>query len=76
MITLDSFSYLINCLCEIARSLDQNYEGLSLFYKSFKSNFILKLDLINRLESGVFNGCKWVVDKIKNFFKAIYRFIV
>lgn len=38
MMTLDSFSYLINCLCEIAGSLDRNYEGLSLFYKSFKSN--------------------------------------
>lgn len=25
LITLDSFSYLINCLCEIARSMDQNY---------------------------------------------------
>lgn len=42
MITLDSFSYLINCLCEIARSLDQNYEGLSLFYKSFKSKLYPK----------------------------------
>ena len=25
MMTLQSFTYLINCLCEIARSLDQNY---------------------------------------------------
>lgn len=24
MMTLDSFSYLINCLCEIAGSLDRN----------------------------------------------------
>jgi hypothetical protein len=37
MMTLDSFSYLINSLCEIAGSLDRNAEGLSLFYKSFKS---------------------------------------
>jgi hypothetical protein len=38
MVTLDSFSYLIGSLCDIARSMDQNYEGLSLFYRSFKSN--------------------------------------
>lgn len=37
MMALDSFSYLINSLCDIARSMDQNAEGLSIFYHSFKS---------------------------------------
>lgn len=25
MMALESFTYMINCLCEIARSMDQNY---------------------------------------------------
>jgi hypothetical protein len=37
MIALQSLGYLINSLCDIARSLDQNYEGLQLFRQSFKS---------------------------------------
>ena len=37
MIALQSFGYLINCLSDIARSLDQNYEGLQLFKQSFSS---------------------------------------
>lgn len=49
MMTLDSFSYLINCLCEIAGSLDRNYEGLSLFYKSFKSTSFIYLRPDNTL---------------------------
>jgi len=38
MIALQSFGFLINSLCDIARSLDQNYEGLQLFKSSCKSN--------------------------------------
>lgn len=38
MIALQSFGFLINSLSDIARSLDQNYEGLQLFKTSFKSN--------------------------------------
>lgn len=38
MIALQSFQFLVNSLCEIARSLDQNYEGLQLFKSSCKSN--------------------------------------
>ena len=37
MIALQSFGFLINSLCDIARSLDQNYEGLQLFKSSCKS---------------------------------------
>ena len=37
MMAMQSFGFLINSLCEIARSLDQNYEGLQLFKTSFKS---------------------------------------
>lgn len=37
MIALQSFQFLVNSLCEIARSLDQNYEGLQLFKSSCKS---------------------------------------
>lgn len=32
MMALESFSYLVNSLCQIAHSINQNYEGLSLFY--------------------------------------------
>lgn len=38
MVALQSFQFLVNSLCEIARSLDQNYEGLQLFKSSCKSN--------------------------------------
>ena len=38
MIALQSFQFLVSNLCEIARSLDQNYEGLQLFKSSCKSN--------------------------------------
>ena len=38
MIALQSFQFLVNSLCDIARSLDQNYEGLQLFKSSCKSN--------------------------------------
>ena len=38
MIALQSFGFLINSLSDIARSLDQNYEGLQLFKSSCKSN--------------------------------------
>lgn len=30
-VTLQSFGFLVNSLSDIARSLDQNYEGLQLF---------------------------------------------
>ncbi len=42
MITLESFSYLINCLCGIASSVDQNYEGLEMFSTSSRSKFTLR----------------------------------
>lgn len=38
MIALQSLGFLINSLSDIARSLDQNYEGLQLFKQSFKSS--------------------------------------
>lgn len=38
MIALQSLGFLVNSLSEIARSLDQNYEGLQLFKESFSSN--------------------------------------
>lgn len=41
MIALQSLGFLINSLCDIARSLDQNYEGIQLFKNSFKSTVIL-----------------------------------
>jgi hypothetical protein len=37
MIALQSLQYLVGSLSEIARSLDQNYEGLQLFKTSCKS---------------------------------------
>ena len=48
--TLESFGYLINILCEIARSLDMNYEGLSLFYNSFKN-------LGSKMSNGTLRTC-------------------
>ena len=38
MIALQSLGFLINSLSDIARSLDQNYEGIQLFRQSFRSN--------------------------------------
>ena len=76
MMALESFTYMINCLCQIARSMDQNYEGLSLFYQSFKSMHLNNKDLIGRMENSVISGFRWVIQKIKNFFLAIFNFFV
>lgn len=49
MIALQSLGYLINSLCDIARSLDQNYEGLQLFKQSFKSKLSLIIGLSTKV---------------------------
>ena len=40
LMTLERFGYLINILCEIARSFDTNYEGLNHFGAAFKSKLL------------------------------------
>lgn len=46
------------------------------FINHLKVRFVFNLDLISRMENGVIDGCMWVVRKIKNFFMAIFNFIV
>lgn len=60
LMTLESLGFLIGSFCEIGRSLDQNVEGLHLFYNSFGSNFAYKLDLFKKMYSTIKNGCSWL----------------
>lgn len=46
MIALQSLGFLINSLCDIARSLDQNYEGIQLFRQSFRSKWSVLIRFI------------------------------
>lgn len=72
LMTLERFGYLINILCEIARSFDANYEGLHLFGNSFKSTFIDNLGIGHKTSSGTSNGIKWLFNKIFSLLKIIF----
>ena len=76
MQSLETFGYLIQILCDIGRSIDQNCEGLHMVYTSFKSILNNIIDLVNRFENKIISAFKWMGNKIKNFFTSIYRFII
>lgn len=75
MIALQSLGFLINSLCDIARSLDQNYDGIQLFRQSFRSKRWVILDLSSKVENSVKGGVVGAGRKTKSAAFSIIDFI-
>lgn len=61
---LDSFNYVVNSLCDVARNLESNADGLSRFWVSI-------FNLIFRMKNWSFGLYEWMI----NIFMKIFRWI-